>query len=201
MRKRLKEHIQGQIWLYVIVITVLGIGLGLGETRAAELTEGTKGFLSTIVDNFVAGKTSGIDQTSILASALLSQVKTVGLMWFLGLTVVGIPLILGVVLIRSFSLGFTLGFLLKEKGKEGTILVIASVLPQNLVYLPLLVVAAVVSLSFSLFIIKGQFNKGTELWKGFFIYTFIMFLLLIGFGIGSLIEAYLAPSLTAWLLW
>jgi stage II sporulation protein M len=114
----------------------------------------------------------------------------------LGLTVIGLPLIMVVIFLRAFSLGFTLGFLIQQKAGTGVLVSLVSVLPQNLFYILGLLIAGVVAMNFSLNIVKNR-NQGTnKLGLALLAYTTVMLLLLVVFGLGALIEAYFSP----WLL-
>jgi len=67
---------------------------------------------------------------------LKMQAGSLALLWIFGLTIVGSPLILIAVGARGFIVGFTVGFLVQEEAGKGLILAVASVLPQNLCYIP-----------------------------------------------------------------
>lgn len=114
----------------------------------------------------------------------------------MGLTVVGLPLIAGIVFIRAFSLGFTIHFLLQEKGGTG-IMIALTLLPQNLIYIPVLLAAAVTGLNFSLGIVRGNYRIFGPLWQRLISYTVTMVFLLLLIMAGALVEAYVAPWLFA----
>ena len=48
-----------------------------------------------------------------------------------GLTVIGAPVVLGIVFLRGFVLGFTIGFIIDELYVRGLILSLSSVLPTT----------------------------------------------------------------------
>jgi stage II sporulation protein M len=56
-------------------------------------------------------------------------------------------------------IGFTIGFLVQQIGWKGFFLSFVSVLPQNLIIIPVFIAVAVVSVSFSLQLIKKLFVK------------------------------------------
>jgi stage II sporulation protein M len=103
------------------------------------------------------------------------------------------PIILGVVFFKGFSLGFTVGFLVKEKAVSGILLSIISILPQNLVYIPLLILWSVVGINFSVHIARGRPGSAISLGRGFISYTLLMLVFLILVMVGAFIEAYLSP--------
>lgn len=196
----LLEHIRNNIWQYLIIISIFGLGLGFGEVKATILGGGTRGHLLQLINQFIESGVYSVGGKDLLLEIISSQGKMVGLMWFLGLTVIGVPLILGLVFVRAFSLGFTLGFLVKEKGKLGLLMVFASVCPQNLLYVPMLLIGAVLSLNFSLYIASGRFRTGTGLWKNFVYYSCLMLMVGGVFVLGALVECYFVPWLLTMIL-
>jgi len=105
--------------------------------------------------------------------------------------VIGVPLILAVVFLRGYALGFTVGFLVQQKGGAGVIMSILSILPQNLVYIPLLIIWAVIAVNFSSYLI-GR-HPGAALGKTLINYSLLLAVFLVLFTAGAFIEAYLSP--------
>ncbi len=197
LRTLFKQHIINNLFKYLLLILVFAGGIAAGEMKSGSLVADTRNHLVTLIDQLIQQGGSLNGGYSLLLAAAGSQIKTVALMWFLGLTVVGVPLILGLIFARAFSLGFTLGFLIQEKGSLGMVIGLASVIPQNLIYVPFLLIGAVVCLNFSLFLVRGRFRARAELWQNFVLYTLTMIGITIILLLGALIESYLSPLLLA----
>ncbi|HAA90441.1 MAG: Stage II sporulation protein M [Thermoanaerobacterales bacterium 50_218] len=154
--------------------------------------------LCSYLESFLRGTgtpTSGLTSSEKLLLwwlALKIQLISLLLLWFSGLTVLGVPLILFVVGARGFILGFTVGFLVKERAAEGIFLAVAAILPQNLFYVPALLGAAIIAYYFSSFLLLG-FGKGFN-WYNFIVYTFLFVLIFLLLLVGTLVEAYLVPG-------
>ena len=76
------------------------------------------------------------------------------------------PLIAILIFFKGFVLGFTVGFLISEYSFRGILIALAAVFPQNLLVIPVYIIAAVLSIYISLSIfsyfrgklaIKGEF--------------------------------------------
>jgi stage II sporulation protein M len=195
-----KQHILNNLFKYLLLILVFAGGIAAGEMKSGNLVAETRSHLVTLIDNLIENGGSLSGGYSLLFSVAGSQIKTAALMWFLGLTVVGVPLILGLIFARAFSLGFTLGFLVENKGTLGLMIGISSVIPQNLIYVPFLLMGAVVCLNFSLFLVRGRFQARAELWQNFVLYTLTMIGITIVLLLGALVEAYLSPLLLSLVL-
>lgn len=193
----LKAHVQRNAWQYLLITAILILGCILGEINASNLEGGTRSHLVKIIDGFLkGGVVNHREGYRLLIAAFFNQAKLVLLIWFLGMTVIGVPLILGMIFVKGFSLGFTFGFLVKEKAWVGCLISILAVFPQNIVYIPFLVAWAVVGINFSVYLVKGRFTGGVTLGQGLVTYTGAMLLALAVFLCGALIEAFLCP----WLL-
>ena len=70
---------------------------------------------------------------------------------------------------------------------------ILSILPQNLVYLPLIIIWAVVGVNFSVYLARGRQDRTLSLGTGLMGYTLLMLLFLGLIFVGAFIEAYLCP--------
>ena len=200
LRTLFKQHIRGNLFKYLLLILIFAGGIVAGEMKSGSLAVDTKSHLVTLIDQLIRHGGSLNGSQSLLLSAVGSQAKTAALMWFLGLTVVGVPLILGLIFARAFSLGFTLGFLIQEKGSLGLVIGLSSVVPQNVIYVPFLLMGAVLCLNFSLFLVRGRFQARAELWQNFVLYTLAMIGITVILLLGALVESYLSPWLLSLIL-
>lgn len=197
VKSRIKQHLRKNNWHYILLTLILVLGIFLGYQKVYILTDDVRSHLLELINNYLLGGYKGdYSGNQIFISAYIQQLKSITLIWFLGLTVIGIPLILGVIFFRGFSLGFTIGFLVKEKGSAGVIISILSILPQNILYLPLIIAWGLIAINFSFYIVKGREVGNLPLTKGLIKYLLLLAVFSVLVLIGVLIEAYLSP----WLL-
>ncbi|KUG04778.1 stage ii sporulation protein m (spoiim) [hydrocarbon metagenome] len=197
LKYRIRQHLKENSAQYMLILGIFIIGFVLGFLNVRGLDDEVKQYLVVMLDNYLRGGLEGdLFGKSILITAFIKQAETICSIWLLGLTVIGLPLILAVIFLRGFSLGFTVGFLFQQKAGAGVLLSMVSILPQNLVYVPSLIVAGVVAMNFSVFIVKSRNAGGNSLGVALLAYSIVMLLLLIAFVLGAFIEAYLSP----WLL-
>ncbi len=197
LKYRIKQHLKENSVQYMLILGIFIIGFMLGFLNVRGLDDEVKKYLVVMLDNYLRGGLEGdLYGRSILVTAFIKQAETIFSIWLLGLTVIGLPLILAVIFLRAFSLGFTVGFLLQQKAGAGVLLAMVSILPQNLVYMPCLIIAGVVAMNFSVYIVKSRTAGGNSLGVALLAYSIVMLLLLLAFALGAFIEAYLSP----WLL-
>lgn len=185
--------------LYLALFLLFSIGIGFGALAPQKLSPPQRADLSNFLANIYASVAQ--DDTAILAksevfyqSILDNVLKTAGLLFVLGLTVIGAPLILGVVFLRGFVLGFTVGFLIQETSLNGLVLAATAVLPHNLLAVPAIMIGAGGALAFASNAFKTMCGLSQRRIYGQLLSTGFIFicssLLLTG---ASLIETYLTP--------
>lgn len=191
------NHLQDNLWLYIIMSLFLVMGILLGALGVKGLGSKEEGELLEYLNYFFAGFAEmQVEPMTLLKHSLSTNYKLLAMIWFLGLTVLGAPLILLVIAVRGFYLGFTAGFLIQEKALLGVLLTVLTLLPQNLFNLPALVAAAVLAASFSIWLVKGRNREPAKgLFRQFFLYTIFLSCLAVFVLFGSLLEAYLTPHL------
>lgn len=189
------NHLRNHPLLYIITIFMFIVGSSFGAFAVTTLNEFQIQELISYFDFFLKGLTNwNINSMVVAQDAILNNLKFIFLTWALGLTVIGIPIILLIVAFKGFIMGFTVGFLILEKGLAGLLMSIFAILPQNFFYVPSLIICAVAAITFSLYLLRGTMG-----WKKFSIshlfFNYILLLLFFCFFtiIGGLFEGYIAP--------
>lgn len=197
LKGRLKQHIRDNRWQYLLIMLLFAAGLLFGNYKVPGLEGGVKNHLLELLNKYLlAENQENLNGSVLMFYAFVNQAKSIVLIWFLGLTVIGMPIILAVLFLKGFSLGFTVGFLVQEKAGAGVLITVLSIIPQNLVYIPLLIIWAVVGMNFSISIAAGRHNHTGSFGRNLAAYTMMMLVFLVLVLVGAFIEAYFSP----WLL-
>lgn len=197
LKKMLINYFQENFILYLIVIVFFIIGTSIGAILVKPLTIGQQSDLLEYVDSFINSLLNmEINSVGIFAQALFNNLKVFLYIWLLGLTVIGIPVVIGLIIARGVIMGFTVGFLVQEKGLQGVSIAIFSILPPNLLLIPAMLVAAVAAISFSIILIRGNIrNSLMRLFQHFISYSMLITAVSIFAVLAALIEAYIAPAM------
>jgi stage II sporulation protein M len=192
---KITTHFSENIILYLIVIFIFISGIVLGAMSVNALSPLQEGELSSYINQSLINISNlDINSEEILKYAVVNNLKTIGLIWFLGLTVIGIPLILGIIFFRGFILGFTVGFLVQEMAVPGLLMSVFSILPQNVFNVPAILVSAAASISFSLWLVKGRLSyRSSGIMEQLIAYSMWIGLMSVIVIIGALVEAYISP--------
>ena len=192
----INKHIQENFWLYIISILCVFTGIILGIYSVKYMGQIEQNDLVNYLMNFIdPSNTNGISYKLIFFQSIKNNLPVIIFLWFLGLTIVGIPIIIFIDLLKGFTVGFTFSFMISSLGKNGIAIAILGVLPQNMIYLPCIIFASVLSMEFSIMLIKNKFSKQwTSSISSRIIYYSVIFIILSAFlFIGIIIESYVAP--------
>ena len=184
---------------YVFLLVVLIMGSVSGAFAVKTLSPEQNDDLTSYIHTFFQAfpMVQPVDSLANVRLAFLGNIaKTVGLMWLLGLSVLGAPFILALLFLRGFVLGFTVAFMVKEMVFRGIALAIASVIPHNLLMVPAIILAGGASFSFSWAALQTLLGRRDINMYRNFLNTTLLVLLASGLmGAAALIETYVTPVL------
>lgn len=122
--------------------------------------------------------------------------KTVGIMWVLGLSIIGLPMILLLLFLKGVVIGFTVGFLVNQLQWQGVTFALMGVLPQNLLVVPALMIVGVSGISFSLRLIRTRLlSKRDVIMPHFMGYSLLVLAMLAVLTIAAMFETFVSPKL------
>lgn len=183
---------QWQLWL--AGLGCLGAGVVAGALSlmvlGPEAVEGLNEYFNTSLASLVEGATAGSQVTWL---ALRNNLIVLVLIWFLGLTIVGTPLIMLVIAARGFAIGFTVAFLVETRAFQGVLMALLAVLPPNIFSLPVLLAGSVAAVSFCRGLVASRGDLLAPLGRRLFGYAGTLALFVPVLVAASLVEAYFAP--------
>lgn len=103
------NHIYKNIKLYliVIIIFIIGVTLGVifinnaGENEITEIHDYISNFINSLKQDYQ------IDKTELMKKSIWDNLILIISMWFIGSTVIGLPIVFGIVIYRGFCIGYT----------------------------------------------------------------------------------------------
>lgn len=194
----LRLHVKNQMSLYLFITVLFMMGVVFGAVVVNTLSPTQKEGLLEYLGYFFRG----LDQNTIAEPKIAFQhsmgdhLKTLGLMWILGLSIIGIPLILILIFLKGLVIGFTVGFLVSQLSWRGLWFAFLSVVPQNLLVVPAMIIIAVSGIHFSLLLVRNRLisRRGT-IYPEFLAYSSLVMAMAVVLVFASLFEAYLSPVL------
>lgn len=183
-----------KIYTFVAIIFIIGIALAIVFINNLETSQRNE--ISTYITTFTNSLKDGytIDKSALITSSIWKNVILCIIMWFAGSTVIGIPIVLGIVAYRGFCIGYTVLALTYTFGTgNGTIFFLTSMLLQNIIIIPCILSLAVSGLKLYKSIIKDRRRENVKI--EIIRHTIFSILMLIMLIVASLIETYISTSL------
>ena len=153
----IKEEIISNYKSYILVIILFSIGLFLGVLfiNQTENQENVAKYINTYIDEI---KMLEHNNTIVqLKTDIKSNLFLVFILWFAGTTIVGIPIVFGIIIARGFCLGYTISACVITLGKiKGLIFVLLTIFLQNLILIPALLFLGVSSIKLYKSIVKDR---------------------------------------------
>lgn len=157
MKKIKKTLKQNKLLLLLTILITISIILGI--LFPAILSQEDKKLIQTSITNFLTAiNHNNIDTISSLFSSLTNNLLVTIVTWILGLSLIGIPIIIVIVFFKGFITGFSISSILITKGIKGTITAIIYTIP-NLLNLGVTLLLGYYAISFSIVIYKSIFKK------------------------------------------
>lgn len=146
--KHVTDH--SSLYLFITVLFLMGVIFGailvnsLSFTQKEDLFYYLSQFFGQVSENNMASS-----QDMFVQSAA-HNIKYIALIWILGISVIGLPVILILLFLKGVVVGFTVGFLVNQMGWSGFLLSFVSILPQNIFIVPVFIVIAAMAVSLSI---------------------------------------------------
>jgi stage II sporulation protein M len=192
VKPNFKDFFARNYLIYIFMILFLVMGIIFGALGIKALAPEQLANLNKYIDNGFQNIGNQVDYQATAKQAIWRNISTVFKIWFLGLTVIGFPLILVIIFTKGFVLGFTVGFFLEKKTLAGIGIILLSIFPQNLLHLPAIIIAGSSATAFSIYLLKGR-GERVALSSFFLRYSLIMFIITCVMVIAGLVEGYVIP--------
>lgn len=194
-KELLLKHINNNIKEYLSVCIVFFIGIVLGVVFINNIKEPQQTEITNYINNFVNSlKNNNVIDKGLLIKDSIQKNLVLGLsLWFVGSTVIGIPIVYGIIGYRGFCIGYTISASIAVLGNgKGILFAIFSILSQNLVFIPCILALGVsgIKLYKSILKDKRRENIKIEIYRHTIFSVFITFMLIVS----SLIEVYVSTN-------
>lgn len=131
---KLKLNIKRNKKLLVFLIALGIIGIITGSVFNVLLNENDKALVSSYITNFFNNITNNtLDNLSALKNGLISEISYILIIWLLGISVIGIPIILLMYFSKFFILGFSISSIISNYGFKGCLLSLSYIFPHKII--------------------------------------------------------------------
>lgn len=189
-----KEHAHlyafvGALWLVGAVFGSLLVN-ALTLDQQQQLAEELAVYLTSLE------RPETMDAAAAFRDRFLFYARWLGLIWLLGLSVVGLPGVFALNFLKGVLIGFAVGLFVREMAWKGMLFSLAAMAPHNALAVPALMIASVSAIRFAQYVVREcLFRKRGRLLLPFRAHTAATLAMLAVLGCAALLEAYVSPVL------
>ena len=189
--KKLKDKKQ-----FIIIFVICIVAFIIGVLLPSILNEENRKIIQTSLNSFFDTiKNNQLKTNELLFKTLTSNIIIDLILWLLGISIIGIPIVIILLGYKSLSLGFTISSIISTYKLNGVIKALIYIVP-NIINLFIFFVISYYSISFSLMIFNYLFRK-KEYNKRIIVNRYLKLLVIsiIILIFSSVIETYVVPKL------
>nr|WP_270171716.1 stage II sporulation protein M [Paenibacillus sp. SYP-B4298] len=197
----LQPQLKEQLPLYLFVGVLFIVGVVFGTVLSSSLTLEQQQELSGDVQHFaqLLGAGAGPDQAASFWDRAWLHSKWIALIWLLGMTVIGVPLLLALDFLKGVLVGFSMGLLVSQHAWAGVLFWLLAVAPQNIIIVPALMIASVSAIRFAVHFVKSRlFQQQGALLPPLAVHCAIAIGMLTILWGAAWFEAYVSPYVMGW---
>ena len=197
VKNKVTNKLEEQKKIYIFLIIIMLIGLIGGIIYAVILNKSDHNLVTTSLDSFFTSiKNNDIDYKNALINSLIGNISFVTFIFLLGISIIGIPLIIMSLAISSFIFGFSLSSIIYTYHLNGILRTITYLFPHQIITLLMSLFLGFYALYFGIKLFKYLFrgvdiNLRNSMKRYLQVYITVLL-----FFIGcSFLEVFLSPAL------
>ena len=188
-----REYLTVTILFFIGLIMSVILFNNLSEENLIEITT----YLNELFNNIK--NYENIDLLKILKEAIIYNFTITLLLWFGASTIIGIPIVYGTIILKGFSIGYTISSILTVYGAgKGMLIAISFMLLHNIIFVPTMFAISVSGVKLYKSIMKNKQRENIKL--EILRHTIFCFIMLLGMAISAFVETYLSTNISVLLL-
>lgn len=194
--KLINEEFKRNKKLYAFILILLTVGFIIGSLFITILSSEDKKLVGETISNFFLQiKNNNIDTIYTLRTSLTTNLIYIIFIWLLGISIIGIPIIIFLIFIKSFILGFSIVSIIFKYKLSGTLLSLSYIFPHQILNLVVISFIGLYALKVSISLIKLILSKKQVnfklIMKKYFVVLIICVILSI---ISTILETFICPT-------
>lgn len=189
-------HILENLKEYTLVTILFIIGVIIGVIFINNISNNQMNEINTYINSFidVAKNGTSINSLELLKNSIIQNTILAIILWFVGSTLIGLPIVYGIVAFRGFCLGYTISVVISILGSaKGMIFVSTAMLLQNVIFIPCVFALAVSGTRLYKAIMKDKRKENIKL--AIIKHTMFSLLICIILVISSFVEVYISTNI------
>lgn len=192
---KLKEIIASNKRIIIFLLGLTIVAIIFGAIFITILSKNDQGLVKNYLEQFLNNiENNKLDYWEAFKNSFISNLILILIIWILGISVIGIPIMIFIFFVKSFILGFSISSIIFNYKLKGCLLSFLYIFPHHIINLFLLMFLVIYAFAFSIKIINALFNKKTIDFKLITNkYLTILIFCTIGILLTTLIEVFLTP--------
>ena len=195
MSSKSLSNIDSQKKKYIFLLGLVIVGIIFGIVFSLIISKSDKVVVdNNVIDFFSNIKNNNINYSGALKESLLSNILYLSITWLLGMSIIGLPIVIFILFMRGFILGFSIGSIIRIYKFKGTLAAFLYIFPHNIIMIIISILLSFYAINFSLKLFRFLFFHNNINFKSVMgKYFKTMIFCLIGYVICSLIEVFISP--------
>lgn len=200
--KRAKNNVVNQKRKYLFLTIIMTIGIISGIIFIFFISKEDKSLVKQELELLFSNiKDNKLNYGNSLINSVSSSLVYLSIIWILGVSVIGIPVVIFMLFLKGFVFGFSISSIIANYGFNGVILGFITQIPSNLILLIIYLLMGFYAINFSIRLFQVLFfKKEVNLSFYFKRYNQIALISLGCIVIASLVETFLIPFLVKFFL-
>ncbi|HEX3044520.1 MAG TPA: stage II sporulation protein M [Bacillota bacterium] len=199
LNRLIRVYFRERFFLLALVVILFLMGTIFGALAVGVLDPTQKQNLAGFVTESLHGDIN-LQNGPYTRQTIIANIQTVFFLFFMGISVVGVPLALLLIFTRGFIIGFSICFLSQTMGFKGWILTIAGIIPHNALIIPALLLMVIAMIDCAAALTKIRFTKSNYSIGGELVKSVVLTLIVLAMMIiAGVVQGYLTPLITSWL--
>lgn len=193
LKGTIKVNKKTLLFFTILLIT----GIIAGSIFMAILSETDKKLVTDYFNNYISNiENNKLNYLEGIKNGLFNNLLYIIIIWILGISIIGIPIVTIMFFIKSFTLGFSIASIVFNYKLKGCLLNFINIFPHQMIYFLIYMLITTYSIFFSLKMINSIINKKNMDFKIMMNkYVKILIISVIAITIGIIIETFITPLL------
>ncbi len=194
---KLKEYLKMNKKIFIFLLVLFIVALVAGSIFSVTLNDSDTALVNTYLENYI---NSINDNTIIFKDTLINSISSnliiTVIIWLLGISVIGLPIIIFLFFYKCFVIGFAISSILMKYKVKGLLLSIFYIFPHHIINILLTMVLISYAFIISIKIINAVIKRKEISFKDItYKYLVILGLTCLVLIFSSLYEAFIVPKL------
>lgn len=188
--------VKNNIKEYIIISLIFLIGIFLGVMFINNLEETQKNEITTYITTYIEAfkQSDSSSNITLLQNNIRDNIILTLIIWFIGSTIIGMPIVFGIIAFRGFCLGYTISSITIVFGVgKGIVFTTTSIIMQNILFIPAIISLGVSALKVykSIYSDKRKENIKLEIMR----HTIFSAIILIVLIVSAVVETEISTNL------